>query len=248
MRMPRRACAAAFLLVPAGLALAMPAPRANAFTDACQNNQQPVWGPIGCGSLFLPYYGGGPHGYSLTLTGQNSFDTKVTATPINGSARQDWTFWAVCVRPTAYRSPSQPCGSGHVDSGRYVVEYTPFGNQPEGGVNSYNSLCLDDDHGQAVMGFCLTPTSTFSVGFAYPPSSPGVPPVVGSPNPAETWVFKAVKGGYALVNAATHRVLTYAGHGRVVTRAKDAGPDQVWELLGCTAPIPSEAHGWYGCL
>jgi hypothetical protein len=224
-----------------------------AVTDQCQNGPRPVSGPVGCGTLFLPGVGYPHAGNALTLTaGADTFGAPVTVAPMDGSARQDFTLYQVCATlNTESRSAAQPCGGGQAVAGRFVIEFTPFGQLPGGGVNSFESLCLDDNDGRAVLGFCQSGGAWYGSGFPNPPMSDGAPPVAENPNPAETWQAVADGSGSELVNMHSGGALDDSGFGGpgtdLIVYSRNGGANQVWEVIGCTDPLAG-LHGLYGCM
>jgi hypothetical protein len=244
------ASAAALTLV---LPLTLAGSTAQAVTNQCLNTPRPVSGLVGCGTLYTPYLGGGPHNLALTLTASsNSFLAPVQVEVFSGSsARQDWTFYQLCTRMSLYRSAAKPCGDGgKIDKNRFVIQYTPFGHQPPGGVNSQQSLCLDDDSRHVVLANCQSHRAYLQPGFPNPPYSDGTPPAVLSANPAEAWIFTPVHGGVTIRNAATGRYLDDNANGpagtKVITWERNGSADQVWAVLGCTSPLTG-MPGYGGC-
>lgn len=253
---PRAAAAvaaSAAVLIAAG-ALELSQRPAQAGTSQCQNTPQPVNDPVGCGSLFLPgvYYKGGS-GYALTATVPGQvFNAPVDVTPMSGDSGQDWTFYQVCTSFDDARSNAEPCGSGRAESGRYVIMATPYGQQPAGGINSGQSLCLDDSGGRAVLGFCDSGGAWFSAGFPDPPETNGAPPVVEYPNLAETWQVVRDQRGAQFVNVRSGGALDDSRSGgpgtRLIVYPRNGGANQVWQVAGCTAPVTGMGHADYGCL
>jgi hypothetical protein len=262
--MPRKrtiAVTAAVVIAGGSAAVLALIPPAGAATADCANARTPVSGPIGCGAVFLPGLGGGKNGYALTLTAPvNQFGAPVTVQPYDGSTAQDWTVYSVCVIVYGGSSEARPCGIGALRRHRYVLEYTPGGRQPPGGLGSDQDLCLNDDAGHAVLGTCIASSTFYRTayyeGFPDLPdpggNSAGVPPTVMNPSPAEIWSLQYVTGGVELLNMHSGRVLddtAFGGPGTALeTYAANGGANQVWRFVGCSNPFPELGSAWYGCV
>lgn len=225
---------------------------ASAVTDGCQNGPRPVSGTVGCGSFFLPQVGY-PHAKTvLTLTAAGTgFGSRVEVEPMTGSTSQDWTAYLVCAGLTENRSAGHPCGNGKQVAGEIVLRFSPGGGQPPGGVNSQQSLCLDDWAGRAALAFCQSGSAFYLEGFPEPPYSDGAPPVVSQPNPAETWKLVPAGKGTELVNVHSGRALDDSNFGGPSTKLGTTGANgsaaQQWQPTGCTAPYGT-LPGKYGCI
>jgi hypothetical protein len=246
------AAAAALAAGSVPLAFLAAQPAASAGTSACPNTPQPVSGPVGCGSLFLPWvsYSARP-GNVLTMTATADAPwSPVTVEPMNGSPAQDFTFYQVCTRVSYDRVPVAPCGTaGQPEAGRFVIEYTPGGRGPAGGANSQQSLCLDENGASVTLANCQAGGSFLLPGFPYPPQTDGVPPVVQSPIAAETWV---ITPSGVILNARTGRRLADprgGGPGTPLTASTGRGLATDWQASGCTSPVSSlPGRAWYGCI
>lgn len=253
--MRRRMIAAA--TVTAMAATAIPAAfmttssRAAAVTATCYNSQQPVSGPVGCGTLFLPDVTYPHAGNALTLTATADAPwTPVTAEPMSGSPAQDWTIYLACTAVSEDRVPVMPCGSaGKPQAGRYVIEYTPGGLQPPGGTNSQQSLCLDGNGTTVTLANCQAGGAFYLPGYPYPPQSNGVPPAAQSVIAAETWI---ITSSGIIYNAASGLRLAdphSGGPGTPLTLSRGRGPATIWQAVGCTEPVTSlPGNAYYGCL
>jgi hypothetical protein len=226
--------------IPAGLAVTSAGP-AQAVTGGCLNMPRPEYGAVGCGALYLPGVSYPHAGTVLTLSSEyDSPWSPVVVKPMNGGASQDWTFYRVCTALSGDRSPASPCGSaGQPEPGKYVLEFTPFGNLPGGGVNSQASWCLDEDGSRVVLANCQAGSAFYLAGFPAPPATNGAAPVVEHPVPAETWTFT---GSGEMVNGYSGLALTDPGNGGPGTRLRAGGGSQ-WKAVGCTAPFDGMPAG-----
>lgn len=253
MTYTRRAAAAAAAVVlaagGAGTYLAASSGSASAVTGQCLNDSQPEYGAIGCGTLYLPNVGYPHSTTALTLSVVSETPwSSVIVKPMNGGAAEDWTLFRVCTGLTMDRSAAQPCGAGKLNGSRFVIESTPFGMQPAGGVNSQASLCLDDDGGRAVLGNCQAGSAYYVTGFPQPPATAGVPPVVQNPPAAETW---DVTSDGKLVNVFSGRALADPANAQVtrLRTSRGGGAGVQWKMIGCSAPFNALPKGLlYGCL
>lgn len=225
---------------------------ASAATDDCANSSQPVFGPVGCGALFLPAVGYAHAKYALALTAAGStFGARAEVEPLGGSSLQDWMFYAVCHGLTQDRSAAKPCGSGGtLVKNQVVLRLAPDGSQPPGGVNSFSSLCLTDGNGRAYLGWCQSGSAFYDEGFADPPLTNGAPPVVVNANPSQAWTLAKDGSGATLRNAYSGRYLDDTNSGgpsvKAITYAANGSADQQWQIMGCTNPLPTEI-GYWGC-
>lgn len=256
--MPKRSTvwgAVATVTLAAGVPLSVIASSdpASAVTGGCANSPRPVSGPVGCGAFFLPQVGYARAKTVLTLTAAGtSFGSRVEVEPMTGSPRQDWTAYLVCDGlTTGNRSAAAPCGSGKVVPNEVVLRYSPGGAEPSGGVNSFQSLCLDDWAGRAALAWCQSGQAFYVEGFTDPPVTNGAAPAVSRPNPAETWKLAKSGKSVVLVNVYSGRALDDAGNGgpssKLITYAPNGLADQEWQSSGCTSPF-DVMPGRYGCI
>jgi hypothetical protein len=253
----RAAVAAAAILLagaPAGwLAVGGDAQPAAAATSACANSTQPVSGPVGCGALFLPHVGYAHARFALALSATAAhYGARAEVEPLGASALQDWMFYAVCHGLTQDRSAAKPCGSGGtLIKDQVVLRLAQDGSQPDGGVNSFSSYCLTDGNGRAYLGWCQSGSAFYDEGFPDPPLTNGAPPVVVNPNPSQVWALAKDGDSASLRNGYSHRYLDDAANGgpsvKTITYGWNGSPDQQWQIMGCTSPLPTEP-GFYGCV
>jgi hypothetical protein len=221
---------------------------ASATTDECMNTPQPVSGPVGCGTLYLPHTGYPHAGNAMALTASHDqFMAPVKAEPLGASGMQDWMTYQVCTRITADRGPSLPCGSGgQLVPGRVVLRLAPDGEQQD--VNSQRSLCLDDNHQHVQLGNCQGYRTLFTEGFPGNGLSDGTPPVVENPIAAETWTVARNVDGVSLRNIYTGWYLDdNAGGGpgtELITWSWNGSNDQKWRFAGCTAGAGTQVNAY----
>jgi hypothetical protein len=181
--------------------------------------------------------------------------------------------WNATKNPCGTASPSDTPVIDPVSGfGEYVAEITPLGQHVGGALNSLGNLCLSVQavrdgprtwwggraiRWHAVLRTCNTFGANFTAGVPLGSTDGhGVPGVVNLANRFQTWSPIPAAGGYVLgnnalsSNFANHPFVLDArgGHGpQVLAFPENDGPNEIWKVAGCTAPITSLTPGFFSC-
>jgi hypothetical protein len=251
---------------------------AQATTGTCLGTQNPVSGPVSCGGLFLPAKGSGiqPNTTSLTLTAASDFWNAPLTFALYSPSRsdQDFTVYERCNGgPGPARSETNPCGTGfsavlNAASGQpeFVAEVTPLGHHVGGGINTIGNLCISEQgvhdgplvHGHHALRWhmvertCDTSGAVFTAGITdglnAPPNNTGVPGVVVSPNPWQTFAAVPANGGDVIANdllsgnflntlfVVDDRAGAYPS-GQAIVYPENDGGNQIAKFVGCNGAV-----------
>jgi len=270
----RFAALAASAALAAGSLLAALSSPASATTATCLGTSNPVSGSVSCGGLFLPGMdpspAGQPNAGSLSLTAAADYwNAPITFSLFSPSATsQDFTVYERCTSVGGTRTETSPCGTGtpvlNAASGRpeFVAEITPNGAHIGGALNSIGNLCVSWEalpigphHAyrfQMVERTCDTFGAVFYAGIADglnpPPNNTGVPGVVTSPNPYQTFAAVPGNGGDLVANdALSHnfrdvlyvvddQALHYPS-GNGILYPENDGRNQIGQFAGCNGAV-----------
>lgn len=190
---------------------------------------------------------------------------------------QDWTVFEVCTSVGGTRTIASPCGTGSLvhnpvdGNAEYVAMLTRDGT-PNVTLNTAGNYCLSVTEVTRLAGGrhvhrwvtalrdCNLDGQTF---YAGAPQSPlpngGLPGVVTSVNRWQVWsATGSGSNGYVLAEdylsvnfRNTLYVLDDAGFGGPGTQQlafpENDGRNEIWKVIGCTAPVTTLTPGFYDC-